>query len=150
MQSAANPPDLLLELFETELQGVSFPEVDANSLAAHHEAVALATQAVEEAEQLLARAATELAEKKQALAQHGKRALAYVKVYAEERPALRERVEALTASRGKTGSLALELEGGEPRRRGRPRKVVEPTLGESRFGEPALLSAVGDSLVAQA
>ena len=145
MQTAANPPDLLLELFETELQGVCFPEVDATSLAAHHEAVELAARAVEEAEQLLARAASDLAEKKQALAQHGKRALAYVKVYAEERPALRERVEALYASRGKTGSLALELDGTEPRRRGRPRKVVEPRPSETRFSE-GLLAASADAL----
>lgn len=131
MQTAASIPDLLLELFETELHDVRFPEVDASSLAAHREAVELAARAVEEAEQQLSRASSELADRKQALAQHGRRALAYVKVYAEERPALRERLEGLHAGRGKTGSLALELAEGEPRRRGRPRKIAteSPLLG---------------------
>lgn len=123
MQSATNLTDVLLELFEAELPGVRFPEVDAASLAQHRDAVVAATKVVEEAEHALAVATRALADHKQALAAQGKRALAYVKVYAEERPALRERLESLQSARGK--SLPLEL--AEPRRRGRPRKVEEAT-----------------------
>lgn len=121
MQPAANLTDALLELFETELPGVCFPEVDATSLIEHRDAVLAAVRVVEEAEQALALATGLLAERKQALALQGKRALAYVRVYAEERPALRERLDTMQSARGK--SLPLELAAGESRRRGRPRKI---------------------------
>lgn len=122
MQSANSLTDQLLELFATELQGVHFPEVDAASLTAHRDAVESAARAVEQAETELALASSQLAERKQALALHGKRALAYAKVYADERPGLRERLEVLGAIRGKSGSLSLDLAGAEPKRRGRPPK----------------------------
>lgn len=58
------------------------------------------------------------AERNQAFAQHHKRALAYVKIYAEERPALRERIESMQY----THSLKNET---EPKRRGRKPKSSE-------------------------
>lgn len=135
MQSAANLTEILLELFEAELPGVRFPEVDATSLTEHRDAVLAAAKVVEDAEQALAVATRALADRKQALATQGKRALAYVKVYAEERPALRERLESLHNTRGK--SLPLELV--EPRRRGRPRKME--TDAQSALPELAELAA---------
>lgn len=135
MQSAPTLADQLLDLFTTELQGVQFPEVDATSLTSHRDAVQKATRAVEDAEAALARAQGELAERKQALALHGKRALAYAKVFAEERPALRERLDLLARQKGTP--LALDLSGEEPRRRGRPRKISEPLLAP----EPSVSAA---------
>ncbi len=114
--------DLLLELFATDLADVRFPEVDATSLAAHHRAVDEATQALALAEQAVARASADLAERKQALAQHTKRALAYVKIYAEERPELRERVESMQGARKGNESQA------GAKRPGRPRKQPADTL----------------------
>lgn len=119
--------DWLLQLFTTELAEVRFPEIDAASLSAHHLAVDEATLALEEAEQALARASATLADRKLALSQHSKRALAYVKIYAEERPELREQLESLLSTR--KGAA----EPSEPKKRGRPRK--EPTV--SPLFEPA-------------
>ena len=98
-----------------------FPEVDAAALGEHRDAVTAAASAVEEAERALAAANRVLTEKRQALAALGKRALSYVRVYAEERPELRERLESMQSAR---------LKAPEPKRRGRPKKSEpeQPTL----------------------
>lgn len=122
---------LLQQLFATELREIHFPDVDASSLAAHQAAVETAAKSVEEAELALARAAGELQEHKRALARHGQRALAYVRIYAEQHPELQERLEGLNPRRKANDVVSTD----PPRKRGRPRG-----LGE----EQPQLAAVGE------
>lgn len=121
-------PDWILQLFATDLADVRFPEVDAASLRAHHDAVEDAAKALAEAELVVNRMSVELAERKQALAQHQKRALAYMKIYAEERPALRERLESMQNARNPKNE--------EPKRRGRKRQSSEALVFVEGEGEP--------------
>lgn len=114
-------------LFEGELRDVHFPGVDAASLQQHRAAVEAAADAVHAAELTLSQAVNQLQEHKQALARHTQRALAYARIYAEERPALAERLEVLSetlaGSRRKSNLESASGVAGTSRRRGRPRKL---------------------------
>jgi hypothetical protein len=137
----------LLSIYQTELQGVRFPGVDAATLEAGRAQVITAAREVERCAAQLEAAREALRRAREALVATGRRAQAYARVYAEDQPALRERLEAITLPRALDGGDGDEL--GEPaastapaRRRGRPPKSAtapSPALfGESaRAVEPA-------------
>lgn len=81
-QQPIDPPLLaLLALFEGPLAEVRFPDVDRSSLAALAQQVRERASLVEAAEAALVEARVSLRAAREALAQHGERALAYARVY---------------------------------------------------------------------
>jgi len=79
-----------LELFAGPLKSVRFPDLDAQTLTAAAEALEDAKLAVTTAEASLEAAKLALADKSEMLDRACERALAYARVYAIERPELRE------------------------------------------------------------
>ena len=133
MSDAVSAPlRALLELFAAELAEVKFPELDAQILRGAAEEVSARAEALSRAETALERARVELGEAQEALLQKGHRALAYARIFAEDRPELTARVEAITLPRGaRKPTRALDpLAPAEaeaetaPRRRGRPPKLA--------------------------
>ena len=109
------PPNTrhLLDLFHGPLlRDVRFPDADADRLEAAIEAANVAALALAQAEVALAAARTALGEKQKLVTHETDRALAYVRVYAVDRPDLRAALDALATR--------------PPTRRGpgRPRKAV--------------------------
>ena len=109
----------LLDLFHGPLRDVRFPDADAERLGAAVDAVAAAGDALAHAEAAVEAARSVVADKRRIVAQETERALAYVRVYATDRPDLRAALEALTA-RPPTR-----------RGRGRPRKIVMAGDGQA-------------------
>ncbi len=114
-----------IRLFD-ELQGVRFPDLDANVLRAATEELVARQSIVESAESTLQLERAELLRESEAVLKKTQRAQAYLRVYAESDPALAAKVEALCAT---LPSAALSAEPPQaPRRRGRPRKNATPEL----------------------
>lgn len=109
----------LLELFQGPLRDVRFPDADGERLGAAVNAASAAAEAVAAAEAALETARASAVEKERVVAHETDRALAYARVYAADRPDLREVIAAVTSR-----PLA------EKRGRGRPRKVVPPSAVE--------------------
>lgn len=86
----------LLELFQGPLRDVRFPDADADRLDTAVDAVKTASVAVARAEAELVAVREMLAEKQRAAASETERTLAYVRIYAAERPEIRDALEALT------------------------------------------------------
>jgi hypothetical protein len=121
----------VLNLFENELADVRFPDLEASVLQAAAAQALLEAEAVDRAEQALDQARTALTQAQEALLQKAQRALAYVRVYAEDDAPLLSRIEAIALPRAprrpqrSPESPASDVEPASPpaRRRGRPRKV---------------------------
>jgi len=107
------PPNTrnLLDMFHGPLRDVRFPDADADRLEAAIDAVNIAAVALAQAEAALAAAREALGEKQRLVTHETDRALAYVRVYAADRPDLRAALDAITS------------EPAARRGRGRPRKV---------------------------
>lgn len=126
------PVQEILALFGNDLGEVRFPELDARVLDVAAEEVASAAEVVAAAEAELRRARGQLAERQEALLARAQRALAYLRIYAEDHPDLAARIEAISLPRG--GRRTGRAEGGEaaaipagaatPRRRGRPPRAA--------------------------
>ena len=121
----------LLEIFESELASVKFPDVDKKVLDAAAEVVKARAEEVARAEATLDAARAALLESQDGLLQKGQRALAYARIFAEENPELSARLDTVQLPRGKKANRtelpsAASSEDGEllgpPKRRGRPAK----------------------------
>jgi hypothetical protein len=114
----------VLDVFRDALADVRFPDVDRATLE-ESEAELLAAQiALEAAEFELERARASVAERSASLTSRAQRALAYAKVFAEDDPVLRDRLDSLSAPRARASEPREE--GAAPvKRRGRPRKNGE-------------------------
>jgi hypothetical protein len=128
----------LVELFRTELAGVKFPEVDGPGLEIAVEQVREQAAAVSQAEQALEEARSALGARVEALVHKGQRALAYARIYLEERPELAERLEAISwprlarKARGEPGkSPSDELSPPVRRRRNPKAKQTESLFVEA-------------------
>lgn len=99
----------VLALFEDELEGVRFGDLDAAILQAMAEEVRLSSREVDEARALLEAAQSKLERDRLALVARADEALAYARIYAAREPALAPRLDALPR--------------GEPAAPAKPRKI---------------------------
>lgn len=142
VESDALPPAMhaLLRLFSTELKAVTFPDLDGSVLEAAARQVHERSEALVRAQAALDAARVELHESQERLLQKGQRALAYVRVYAEEHPELAEQLEAIHLPRpaGRSAREATDP-AAAPKRRGRPPKASGPSaslFADARAPEP--------------
>ena len=129
----------LLALFAGPLSAVSFPDVSGASLGELADRVRRAAGQVVDAQEKVGTAKAALDEQKQLLLAHAHRALAYARVYAQDKAELSGELERIAlprssprGARGVAGSSVAVREPGEsgaseqaPRKRGRPRKNIE-------------------------
>lgn len=129
----------LIALFDEELEGVKFADLDVEVLRAAAEQVKARQAEVARAEALLEAAAEALAADGDALLRKAQRAQAYLRVYAEANAPLAAKVDGLSLPRGRRAPAAEAAaspgaaEAQPQRRRGRPKKAP----GASLFGEAA-------------
>jgi len=125
MNPIPSPIQDVLDLFQDQLAPVTFGGLETGVLALAAENVRAAAAAVAAAEAAAEAAHAALAERQEELALKAQRALAYARIYAEDDPALLDKVEAIALPRAGR-RLAREEETGPsgsppaPRRRGRP------------------------------
>ncbi|MGQ0507213.1 MAG: hypothetical protein ACT4TC_18050 [Myxococcaceae bacterium] len=126
----------LIQLFETDLEGLKFPDLDANVLASALGRAKERHLKVAEAEAALHVALTAFEEEREVVLRKAQRALAYVRVYAENDEALIARIDALALSSKAHRPPPAERNAEAPRRRGRPKKVLGPELFSPAPSEP--------------
>jgi hypothetical protein len=118
----------LMRLFATDLKAVKFPDMDRAVLEAEAAQVAERAEALARAQASLDAARTELQESQERLLQKGQRALAYVRVFAEEHPELAHQLEGISLPRpGGRSSREADDATAAPKRRGRPPKASGPS-----------------------
>ncbi|MDI3285100.1 hypothetical protein [Polyangium sp. 15x6] len=122
------PPSVqaLMDLFANELSHVSFPGVDRATLEQVVTEVRTHTEAVAKAEAALEAARASLRDSEETLSSKTTKALAYARVYAEDHPDIRSKVESVARIAGTTSSPpapSREANGDSPKRRGRPPKA---------------------------
>jgi len=135
------PPSLqaVIDLFEGELGAVNFPDVDKATLEQLAERVTEGIAEVAVAEAALTKAREALEETQSALAQKCQRALAYARIYAEDKPELRSEIEAaqkaLAPAARPQAPAATAGDSAPPKRRGRPKaKPADTATSEERAG----------------
>ncbi|TKD01493.1 hypothetical protein [Polyangium fumosum] len=122
------PPSVqaLMDLFANELSHVSFPGVDRAILEQVVTEVRTHTEAVVKAEAALEAARTALRDSEETLSSKTQKALAYARVYADDHPDIRSKVDSVARIAGATSSPpgpSREANGDTPKRRGRPPKA---------------------------
>ncbi|MDI1475261.1 hypothetical protein [Polyangium sp. y55x31] len=122
------PPSVqaLMDLFASELSHVSFPGVDRAILEQVVTEVRTHTEAVAKAEAALEAARAALRDSEETLSSKTTKALAYARVYAEDHPDIRSKVDSVARIAGATSSPpgpSREASGDPPKRRGRPAKA---------------------------
>ena len=132
-----------MDLFASELSHVSFPGVDRAILEQVVIEVRTHTEAVAKAEAALEAARAALRDSEETLSSKTTKALAYARVYAEDHPDIRSKVDSVARIAGATSSPpgpSKEASGDTPKRRGRPAKAkatsTEPAT-EPSDGTPA-------------
>jgi len=122
----------LLDVFASDLPAVKFPDVDLPVLEEAAARVKESAEAVARAEAALETARQALQESQEALLLKGQRALAYARVFAEEKPELATKLESIGLPRAARKGPRPEPQAlpetampVEPRRRGRPPKAKD-------------------------
>jgi len=140
----------LLELFANELKDVSFPGVDRAALEQIINDVRTHTEGVAKAEAALESARTALRESEELLSTKAQKGLAYARVYAEDRPEIVAKVDAVARIAGAAPSSPpardRDASGEPPKRRGRPSKkspAVDPA--EATPAAPAVAPVIEPS-----
>lgn len=136
----------LIALFDEELAGVKFADLDVEVLRAAAEQVKARQLEVARVEAALFAASEALAADADSLLRKAQRAQAYLRVYAEASAPLAVKVEAIALPRPRRAASASTVESAAPgapdasppRKRGRPRKVT----GASLFDEAAAPASV--------
>lgn len=146
---AAIAPSLqaVIELFDTELGQLKFPDVDQAVLREAAERVLAQTESVAAAEHALAVAREGLGDAQELLLSKCQRALAYARVYAEEDRELSRKLDAITLPRSRAKAApASPSEPAEPKpgRRGRR----SPPASGPLFLEPSGSTAPADDAAA--
>ena len=141
----------LLDLFASDLKQVKFPDMDASVLQDAATRVRERAEALAKAQAAMEAARLALHESQEALLQRGQRALAYVRVFAEENPELSAKLDGISLPRAARKSArtdgapveAQQLSANDesaPKRRGRPpkaRAAAAPSLfSEGSEAEP--------------
>ncbi|MBF5046220.1 hypothetical protein FGE12_27640 [Aggregicoccus sp. 17bor-14] len=134
----------LLELFASDLKAVKFPDMDAGVLQEAAVRVRERAEALAKAQAAMEAARLALHESQEALLQRGQRALAYVRVFAEENAELSAKLDGISLPRAARKSMRTDApveaqqaaanEESAPKRRGRPPKA-RPTAAASLFAE---------------
>jgi hypothetical protein len=127
----------VLDLFTAELAAVKFPDMDRAVLESAAEVVKRNAATVTQAETALATARTALEDSLEILLQRAMRAIAYARVYADQSPELRSKVDAIPLARPR--ALRKHVLRGRLRHRRHARPP--PPLVEER--DPALLAHRG-------
>lgn len=118
----------LLELFSAELEGVSFPDLDAALLEEVAGAVRTQSAEVATAREALERAKATLAETHATLERHADRAIAYARIFADGNEGLLARLDDLSAVPAKKGDKG----------RGRSKDATPRKTRKSKAGGPEL------------
>jgi len=133
------PPSVqaLMELFGTELSHVSFPGVDRAILEQVVTEVRTHTEAVAKAEAALEAARSALRDSEETLSSKAQKALAYARVYAEDHPDIRAKVDSVARIAGALVSSppSREASGDAPKRRGRPPKAKAQAATEPQAAD---------------
>jgi len=152
LDSPINPGlQAVIELFDTELLALKFPDVDHAVLREAAAKVLTQAEAVAAAELALATAREALGDAQEALLGKCQRALAYARVYAEEDRDLSRRLEAISLPRPRAKSAPTSpFDAAEPRpgRRGRRSAPTSGPLFVEPTGAPADEAAGADSCAA--
>ncbi len=139
------PPSVkaLVDLFKNELSAITFPGVDGALLEQLAADVQKYTDAVIKAEAAVETARAALRESEEALAVKSQKALAYARVYAEDRPDIAAKVDFVARVAGVAPTPSdmpkRERDAGSdaPKRRGRkPRVSAAESTVESNDGTP--------------
>jgi hypothetical protein len=133
----------IVDLFVSEFASLKFGDLEPTSLAAASEEVKTLAADMTRAEAELENTRALLAEKRDGLLQKAQRALAYARVYAENRPELASRLERIALPRSPRRSSkseatlpdaeqsgALDGTASSTRRRGRPRRDPTAIAGD--------------------
>jgi hypothetical protein len=148
MEPIALPIRTAIDLFQTALAEVRFPDVDARTLASAAAEVDAAGQAVATAQAALDSARCALQERQDALLAKVQRAIAYARVYAENDEALTQRLDAIALPRAGRSTRVREDAGlvlssvpdstATPRRRKRTTHAAEsePMLARTEGNGP--------------
>ncbi|HRI69301.1 MAG TPA: hypothetical protein PK156_33955 [Polyangium sp.] len=144
------PPSVkaLVELFKNELSAVTFPGVDGAILEQLITDVQTYTDAVIKAEAALEAARNSLRESEEVLAIKSQKALAYARVYAEDRPEISAKVDYVARIAGSapvsSTPPARDRDGGSdaPKRRGRQKKAAAVEATDATPVAPAVEPAV--------
>lgn len=147
------PPSVkaLVDLFKNELASVAFPGVDGAILEQLMTDVKSYTDAVIKAEAALEAARMSLRDSEEALAIKTQKALAYARVYAEDRPEIASKVDYVARIAGTapvaSAAATRDREPGSdaPKRRGRQKKVATPEPTDATPTAPAVAEAVADA-----
>ena len=137
----------LVALFDGPLSEVRFPEVDGAALKEQAASVEAAVRDVEAAAQVWAEAKRAVDARLEVLLQKAQRALAYARVYAEDKPELDATLAALVVPKWGDPRGTKAPAGGEvaaARKRGRPKKnagASEPPKSEPLTLLPASSAA---------
>ena len=139
---AAIAPGLqaVIELFDTELGQLKFPDVDQAVLREAAERVLAQTESVAAAEHALAVAREGLGDAQELLLSKCQRALAYARVYAEEDRELSRKLDAINLPRSRAKAAppaASESAEPKPGRRGRRSPPASGPLFLEPSGSPA-------------
>lgn len=127
----------LIALFDGELKGLRFPDVDKDVLDAHVQDVRARAAAVAKVEEQLRAVQAELEGALDRLNEKAYRAQQYARVFAEGNDALVDKLDALALSKSRTSRslppTPVASTGEAPKKRGRPAKAKSPV---NLFGGP--------------
>jgi hypothetical protein len=115
----------VLELYESALAEVQFPDLDLCALQTARDALQQAQLELERVESELAHAREQLEAHTQTLNAKAERALAYARIYAQGDAELSARIAEV--GRKKPGQPVQHLDGSEPKKRGRKKKADGPS-----------------------
>src|SRR5690606_7491167 len=111
-ETIPSPNRAVLDLYAETMSDVRFPDISAEILDAQVEAIRAHTATVEAARDALAASAARLDAERAVLAELAKKAIAYARIYAADRPELSAQLDAID----------LGASDAPARKRGRPRK----------------------------
>lgn len=146
MDSPINPGvQAVVDLFDTDLSALKFPDVDHAVLREAAERVLAQAETVAAAEQALALAREGLGDAQELLLSKCQRALAYARVYAEEDRELSRKLDAISLPRPRTKAApASPAEAAEPRPGRRGRRSA-PTSGPLFLEPPGSAAAAEEA-----
>jgi hypothetical protein len=128
----------LLQLFQEELAGVSFPDVDEKVVKQAVQAVEAAGASLRVAEEAAAQAQRLLDDARESLHHRAHRALAYARVFAEENSELSLKVEALTSARQRAVATVVDM---PVKKRGRRPAADSSLFAKAEEDTPSEVSA---------